>query len=221
MTAVEFAQQMPQLRFLPALQLIRLAEQATISTLAKKQSFHATLLPNAPCIYLLEGGAIIQPSIGAQEAPVPQLALGQAWINLSTSLCNSTTTYLVQAFTPARIMAIPRSVLLNAARKNPDLAFHLAEVCACETQAVLRWHQAMLSKSVEGRTAFLLARLHRQSAHGDTLALPLGQTQLAQLIGCSREVLSRALTSLVHKGHIIRHGASISVLSPEDLEQIP
>ncbi len=102
----------------------------------------------------------------------------------------------------AEIVEIPSALLLNAAQSNPEFAMRIAQICAKQSERQLEMLSYFLHNPVPQRLLYLLRFLALHIYHEPSFRLPYPQPLMAQMVGCSREALSRALGTLAKEGAI-------------------
>jgi CRP-like cAMP-binding protein len=114
----------------------------------------------------------------------------------------------VKALTPVRVLALSRSDFLGLLRKSPDLALAvIAELCH-RLRAVNDQASALSFQRVKDRTKGLLARLAVEPrAEGARRVTPaLTHQQIADMIGTSRETVTRVVKELKQDGWLEQEG---------------
>jgi CRP/FNR family transcriptional regulator len=76
------------------------------------------------------------------------------------------------------------------------------------------------SRSVRGRIAAGLARLHAKAACGEIVTLRVTHQEIASLVGSTRETTTAVLNSLEGEGFIKTANRRVTVLDPEALERV-
>ncbi len=110
------------------------------------------------------------------------------------------------ATTATRCALLTPDALENAIREQPRVAFYVARQLAARVRALVDRLDERSARTVDSRLAELL--LSRLSAR-DPGIIDVGLTQqaLAEELGTVREVVARALRTLVRRGVIERRGA--------------
>ncbi|RJR51182.1 MAG: Crp/Fnr family transcriptional regulator [Desulfobacteraceae bacterium] len=103
---------------------------------------------------------------------------------------------------PTQVMTIHRADFLPLLSSNPELMFNLLKVLAKKVRAATRMVESLAFEDVYARLVRLLINLARPS--GDLLAIEekLTHQEIANMIGSSREVVSRMLKALSRGGYI-------------------
>jgi len=113
-----------------------------------------------------------------------------------------------QAIEDVEAEVLPRSVLLQALRAEPDLAVALISLLGQRLRAAMNLIQGLSTPGVQGRVAAaLLALLAEEPASAPaTLRLPVTAQEFAGAIGIAPETLSRELRRLEDAGILAREG---------------
>ncbi len=123
---------------------------------------------------------------------------------------------------PCDVKFVKRSDVLKLLRRSREFSVRVAEVLGRTCQGVYSHARAIgLSQTVEARLAmFLLERCElggEASDHGIRFALPLTHEQIAQMIGTSRESVSRTLSDFRRRNLVAVSGSTCEVRDPQAL----
>jgi CRP/FNR family cyclic AMP-dependent transcriptional regulator len=125
---------------------------------------------------------------------------------------------------PAEIKSIRRDEFLAFLKKHGQASLHAAKSLSEEYKAAFfDARRLALSGSTAGRLAGVLLDWARAESCGKPelrLTMALTHEELANLVGCSRETMTRMLGRFKREKLIKMHGVSIQILSPERLERI-
>ena len=125
---------------------------------------------------------------------------------------------------PSEIKSIRRDEFLNFLKKHGQASLHAAKALSEEYKAAFfDARRLALSGSTAGRLAGVLLDWARAESCGKPemrLTMALTHEELANLVGCSRETMTRMLGRFKREKLIKMHGVSIHILSPERLERI-
>ena len=116
---------------------------------------------------------------------------------------------------------IPREPFLAWLRVNPEGAFQVAHRLADEYNSTCKqMSNRLLSRNVGQRLARLLLELGSRNGNGANEAakyLAMTHQEMAEMIGCSRETVTRIL-ALFRRKHVIgRKGSALVILNPAAL----
>jgi CRP-like cAMP-binding protein len=125
----------------------------------------------------------------------------------------------IKTTTPTVLLALSRTDFLGLLARSPDISMGLI----CELSRRLRETdeqvRALLFERVEGRTRRILGRLARDPVSGrpDLRATPpVTHQQLADLVGTSRETITRVVKELKDEGWLLQQGKRYLVPHLED-----
>jgi len=117
----------------------------------------------------------------------------------------------VVALSDAKVCLFAREAFDGFAREHPDLQTTLLERILGELDLSRRWMLLLSRKTASERVAtFILEMSQRLADHGcaapggsiDTLRLPFGRQQMADILGMTIETVGRQLTELKKRGVI-------------------
>jgi CRP/FNR family transcriptional regulator/CRP/FNR family cyclic AMP-dependent transcriptional regulator len=114
----------------------------------------------------------------------------------------------VRALAESRVLALSRSDFLAVLRRSPDLAMAVITELTRRLRQVDEQASSLSFQRVKERTKGLLVRLAREdAAHADRRVTPaLTHQQIADMIGTSRETVTRALKGLKELGWLQQEG---------------
>ncbi len=133
-------------------------------------------------------------------------------------LDNAPRSATVKALTDTRILALSRSDFLSVLRKTPDLAMAVIQELSRRLRQVDEQASSLSFQRVEERTKGLLLRLAREQPGLSTRRITpsLTHQQIADMIGTSRETVTRALKGLKQLGWLQQEGKKYLVPVDED-----
>jgi len=97
---------------------------------------------------------------------------------------------------------------------NPDAAVHLIRSLIHRARVASENIRSLALLDVYGRVAHLLLDLAKEKEGRLVIDQPYTQQELAQRVGCSREMISRIFKDLVGGGYIKLEGRRISIQHP-------
>jgi CRP-like cAMP-binding protein len=114
----------------------------------------------------------------------------------------------VRTLIDSRVLALSRADFLNVLRKSPDLAMSVIQELTRRIREVDEHASSLSFQRVKERTQGLLQRLAKDSVpEGDRRITPaLTHQQIADMIGTSRETVTRALKGLKEAGWLLQEG---------------
>lgn len=117
------------------------------------------------------------------------------------------------------IYEIPRDLFLNFCETRPEMWRHLSELFARRQRELEQKVSLLCLYDVESRILYYLGNLSNvfgvSATNGQEYSLPLSQSELASLIGATRETTSTTLNSLARRG-LIKLGRRLLIISSAD-----
>lgn len=120
--------------------------------------------------------------------------------------------------TPCVLLALSRADFLGLLKQNHEVTLELIRVLARRLRETDEQIKGLLFERVEGRTRRLLARLAKEAVPGreDRMATsPITHQQLADLVGTSRETITRVVKELKDEGWLEQEGKRYLVPSAD------
>jgi CRP/FNR family transcriptional regulator/CRP/FNR family cyclic AMP-dependent transcriptional regulator len=124
----------------------------------------------------------------------------------------------VRALTETRILALSRNDFLAVLRKSPDLAMAVITELTRRLRQIDEQASSLSFQRVKERTKGLLVRLAKDPVEGrDAVGITpaLTHQQIADMIGTSRETVTRALKGLRGEGWLTQEGKRYLVPTDE------
>ena len=144
-------------------------------------------------------------------------------LGLSATVVGRTCELTAETLEPSRIKIIPRESFRHWLRVHPELAFQIAQELAEEYNNTCHQLRSMaLSHTATERLARTLLQLVRNAGPGNEVRAPFSLThqEIAEMIGSSRETVTRLLSGFRHKGMIEIEGSTLIVRDREALRQL-
>jgi CRP/FNR family transcriptional regulator, cyclic AMP receptor protein len=167
-------------------------------------------------------------STTSRDGKVLILKVAEAGDVLGLSATITGTPYEVTAETvgPCHVNFVEREPLLRLMERNGEMGMHAAQALSTEFQSMYRdIHELVLARSSAGKLARLL--LSWSGARGQDLASSevriraiMTHEEMAQMIGASRETVTRLLSELKKKELIRLEGATLVIRNRVALEAI-
>lgn len=192
-------------RFLSGTRLFRSLKENEVQSLAARGSsyraergqilyFEGELLDH---LYVVQSGSVklIRNSEDGKELIVNLVGVGECFGALAQPLLAPS---LAQALADTVVHVIPLPGVRRVAADNPSFALHLLEVSEEQWVAAQTTAARLAFESVPCRLATLL--LDISDLRYGTLKFPLNQTEIANLIGSSRETVCSILNRLRRNG---------------------
>jgi CRP/FNR family transcriptional regulator, cyclic AMP receptor protein len=129
----------------------------------------------------------------------------------------------IEPLEPTEIGAIPRDVFDAVIKRHPEFAYEVVQHVEDRSRLLARRLEALAFKDVETRLAeTLVALAHEHESlceHGFAVDVRLSQSDLAELVGASRQMVNRVLGKLERQLLVQRVGRVICILHLERLER--
>lgn len=114
----------------------------------------------------------------------------------------------VKTLSPVRVLALSRTDFIALLRKSPDLALAVIQELSRRLRSVNEQASSLSFQRVKERTIGLLERLAKDpSEDGERLVTPsLTHQQIADMVGTSRETVTRVVKDLKESGWLRQEG---------------
>jgi CRP-like cAMP-binding protein len=114
----------------------------------------------------------------------------------------------VKALTETRILALARNDFLNLLRRSPDLAMAVIQVLTGRLRQMDDQASSLSFQRVKERTRGLLARMagEEEGREGRRATPTLTHQQIADMVGTSRETVTRVIKGLKKEGWLEQDG---------------
>ncbi len=109
------------------------------------------------------------------------------------------------------VLRIPRSAFISSVRQNPDIALHIISSTTQRLRKATADIRALALKSTYQRLALKLMELSQEQNGTQSLERDYTHSDLATMIGASREAVSKILVDLEKQGYIERSGKQIVI----------
>ncbi|MBI4059931.1 MAG: Crp/Fnr family transcriptional regulator [Elusimicrobia bacterium] len=199
-------------------EVFRLAEELSLgarqSVFAKRQ--------DADAMYIVLSGRvkIFTNSSSKKRKTFAYLKEGEFFGEMSL-LEGTTRTAAAQAVEPSRLLMIHRKDFQRLLARDPKLALYLLRTVCERLRRANEEIEGLLFRNILGRVAKAMLELGRRSgeARGDALTLKerFTQQELADVVGTTREPLTRALSSLRRAGLVAQQDGRYTILAPDKL----
>jgi CRP/FNR family cyclic AMP-dependent transcriptional regulator len=161
----------------------------------------------------------------SREGKVLILKIAKPGEVLGLSAVISGTAYELSAETsgPCQVNFIDRESMMNLVRNNGELGLHAAEALSRDFQCAYRdIHDLVLARSSSGKLAKLLLSWTETPDHTNEIRIrsSLTHEEMAQMIGSSRETVTRLLSSLKKKQVIRVEGSTLVIRNRVALEAL-
>ena len=112
----------------------------------------------------------------------------------------------VKTLSESRVLALSRNDFLSLLRRSPDLAMTVIQELTRRLRQVDEQASSLSFQRVKERTQGLLVRLAREECEGRMRTPPLTHQQMADMIGTSRETVTRVVKGLKEDGWLDQEG---------------
>jgi CRP/FNR family cyclic AMP-dependent transcriptional regulator len=155
-------------------------------------------------IYLILSGRLREFAMSSDSRPreITLAVLGPGQLVGAMALDGGPHCASVLALSPVACAVIPRDAALAVLRHNPALAMDLLQLAWQRVRLATETTRLALFSDAYSRLSALLQRQHQSEAQGTVH--PMTHAQMAQHIGCSREMVSRIMKELVTGGYVVR-----------------
>ncbi len=174
-------------------------------------------------LQIVEAGAvkIVLPSSEGEEAIIATLRPGDFFGELAL-LDGATRSATATALEPTETLSLPRDVFLRLLQENRELTQALLAGLAKELRRLTGHVEELHFLDLAGRLATRLVRLARAADPGATgrveLDWPYTQSDLASMIGATRQSVNKLLSVLVEMGYLDIERDTIVINDLEALE---
>jgi len=199
-------------------EVYRLAEELSLgarqSVFAKRQDSDA--------MYIVLSGRIkiFTNSASKKRKTFAYLKEGEFFGEMSL-LEGTTRTAAAQAVEPSRLLVIRKKDFQRLLASDPKLALYLLQTVCERLRRANEEIEGLLFRNILGRVAKAMLDLGRRSgeshAGGIVLKERYTQQELADVVGTTREPLTRALSSLRRAGLVSQHDGRYTIPAPERL----
>lgn len=147
-------------------------------------------------------------------------------LGLSAAISTRPAEYTAQTLSPAQFLYVPRKDFLALLEEHPEICISVVEVLSHQLrEAVDRIHYSSGSQPAAEKLAGLLelwvAESGQVTERGIELKLPLTQEEIGQMIGASRETVSRLIAEFEEQGILELEGSRIRIFKGRHLEELP
>lgn len=120
----------------------------------------------------------------------------------------------VMTVEPTTLAVVSRDDFFRCLRNNPDVALGLMENMARRLRELSDEVRALALSGVYGRVKRLLTRLSEEREDGEVVVEKMTHQQISQMVGASREMVSRIMKDLVDGGYIQADGPHYLLKKP-------
>jgi CRP/FNR family transcriptional regulator len=177
-------------------------------------------------VYVLcSGKAKLTATSANGRSVIVRLAEGGEVLGLSETISEGCYAATAELLAPSQINFLPRLELLRFLERHSEVAMRIAAHLSMELRGAYRQiARVVLSPSAQTRVASLLLDAAgvdgRDVPPGTQFRLGLTHEEMAEIIGTSRETVSRTLSDLRRDGLIHMRGAYVTLLDPRHLKEL-
>jgi CRP-like cAMP-binding protein len=120
---------------------------------------------------------------------------------------------------PCTLLALSRQDFLGLLRQNPEISMGIIRVLVRRLRETDEQIRGLLFERVEGRTRRILERMASDPVEGEPARMatpPVTHQQLADLVGTSRETITRVVKELKDAGWLAQQGKRYLVPATSD-----
>jgi len=124
----------------------------------------------------------------------------------------------IKAITDCILLALSRNDFIGLLRRNPEISLVLLRELTRRLRETDEEVRGLLFERVEGRTRRVLRRMATRPAPGRAHMMSTGSIthqQLADLVGTSRETITRVVKGLKHRGWLEQEGKQYLISKEE------
>lgn len=163
-------------------------------------------------LYLIESGRVkfFLSDEDGQEVILNFQEAGDYFGELSL-LDNAPRSVSVMTMEPTTLSVVSRDDFFRCLRDNPDIALELLQHMARRLRGLSDEVRALALSDVYGRVKRLLEKMAQERDDGEVVSEKMTHQQISQMVGASREMVSRIMKDLVN-GEYIEPDGDVFVL---------
>ena len=125
------------------------------------------------------------------------------------------------ALEPSVLVSLDRTTLLDSVHRNPAVADSMLRALGSLARRITEQASDLVFLDLAGRVAKCLVHLAERDGRADggvtILELPLTQTELAEMVGGSRQSVNQILRTFETRGFLEHRGREVAILDPDAL----
>jgi CRP/FNR family transcriptional regulator len=205
--------------FLSDIELNDLGENCVEAHFEKGETIFKQDALSSNIIYLKDG--LVKLTLkGPHRDQIIKLVMAPAYLGIPTTVGDKVNHYSAVAIDPSIACFIDLDVFRKLIHKNGKFAYEIVlELCKNELQQFQRCIN-LTQKMLNGRLAYSLLNFANNLYKSNPFKLTLKRNDLADLLGTSRESVSRVLSEFSKEGLIELTGKKIKILDEKKLELI-
>ncbi|MEJ2007223.1 MAG: Crp/Fnr family transcriptional regulator [Acidobacteriota bacterium] len=174
---------------------------------------------------LLRGSVKLFVSLKGGKTLILRVVQSGEVLGLSATMSSNLAEYTAETLSPTQFLYVPRKDFLALLELHPEICVSVVEVLSHQLrEAVNMIHYSSGSQPAVEKLADLLelwiAENGEVTERGIELKLPLTQEEIGQMIGVSRETVSRLLAEFEEKGVLELEGSRVRILKGHTLEDL-
>jgi len=174
---------------------------------------------------LLRGSVKLFVSLKGGKTLILRVVQSGEVLGLSAAMSNNPAEYTAETLSPTQFLYVPRKDFLALLELHPEICISVVEVLSHQLrEAVNMIHYSSGSQPAAEKLADLLemwvAENGEVTDRGIELKLPLTQEEIGQMIGVSRETVSRLLAEFEEQGVLQLEGSRVRLLKGHTLEEL-
>ena len=174
---------------------------------------------------LLRGSVKLFVSLKGGKMLILRVVQSGEVLGLSATMSSKPAEYTAETLSPTQFLYVPRKDFLALLEQHPEICISVVEVLSHQLrEAVNMIHYSSGSQPAVEKLAGLLqlwvAENGEVTDRGIELKLPLTQEEIGQMIGVSRETVSRLLAEFGEQGILELEGSHVRILKGHNLEDM-
>lgn len=174
---------------------------------------------------LLRGSVKLFVSLKGGKTLILRVVQSGEVLGLSATMSSAPAEYTAETLSPTQFLYVPRKDFLALLELHPEICVSVVEVLSHQLrEAVNMIHYSSGSQPAVEKLADLLELWVTESGEvtdrGTELKLPLTQEEIGQMIGVSRETVSRLLAEFEEQGVLELEGSRVCLLKGHALEEL-
>jgi CRP-like cAMP-binding protein len=183
-------------------------------------------IPNPSSLYILEAGLvrIYRLSEKGLETSLGYVKPGEVFGEL-TIFGDYPRESFAQAVDPSVVWRVPRQVFQPYVESTPSLAFEISKQIGERLKRIESRVENLVFRDVHTRVMLILAELEsnfgiERDGGSVEIDVQITQSELATLVGSSRQSVNASLSELTKQGLLGRAGPNLVLLKPDELRKI-
>ena len=174
---------------------------------------------------LLRGSVKLSVALRGGKTLILQVVQSGEVLGLSATMSSKPAEYTAETLSPTQFLYVPRKDFLSLLEEHPEICVSVVEVLSHQLrEAVNMIHYSSGSQSAVEKLADLLELWVEENGEttdrGIELKLPLTQEEIGQMIGVSRETVSRLIAEFEQQGILELEGSRVRVLKGRHLDDM-